>query len=278
LPLSEPGAVWLFGLIDLMDESGDETLVAHYSRHLRLGEMVEHGIATFDDATQQFQIQATFDLAKTWQVPAGQAFRHQDDAGDFVYFADPFPVVRVPARLESFRDQQQYEALCWDQNKQQYRWQRELQPITQADERKLMEAGQVLPSAAHFQILDQLTSRPVTIHRGSVNWNAYRQRWVLIGCETNPSGQPSHLGEVWYAEADSMTGPWTTAVKIATHPGYSFYNPRQHVPWDRDEGRYIYFEGTYTKMFSGTQTPTPRYEYNQLLYRLDLQTLIEQRK
>ena len=80
---------------------------------------------------------------------------------------------------------------------------------------------------------------------------------------------PSALGEVWYAEAESPAGPWRKAVKVATHPKYSFYNPRQH-PTFATGGRYLYFEGTYTATFSGNPTRTPRYEYNQLLYRLDL--------
>jgi hypothetical protein len=101
-------------------------------------------------------------------------------------------------------------------------------------------------------------------------WNEFRKRWVLIGVQQDRSGKPSHLGEVWYAEADSVTGPWRKAVKVATHPRYSFYNPRQHPYFAADGGRVIAFEGTYTKTFSGNPTPTPRYEYNQLLYRLDL--------
>ena len=32
----------------------------------------------------------------------------------------------------------------------------------------------------------------------------------------------------------------------------------------------IHFEGTYTHDFSGNPLRTPRYDYNQLLYRLDL--------
>ena len=35
-------------------------------------------------------------------------------------------------------------------------------------------------------------------------------------------------------------------------------------------GRIVYFEGTYTAEFSGNPVKTPRYDYNQLLYRLDL--------
>ncbi len=273
LPSSQPGAMWLFGLINLEENDESELLVTHYSRHLRLGEMVEHGIATFDDATQQFQIHVTFDLQNEWQIPSGQAFRHRDTEGDFVYFADPFPVVRVPARLEAFCDPQQFQAYRWDPESQQYQWQHLQSPTTQTDERQLLEDQQMPTTAARYQVLESGSQRPVTIHRSSVQWNRYRQRWILIGNEINSEGKPSHLGEVWYSEAKEVTGPWTTAVKIATHPGYSFYNPRQHVVWDQADGRTVYFEGTYTQMFSGTQTPTPRYEYNQLLYRLDLESV-----
>ena len=40
--------------------------------------------------------------------------------------------------------------------------------------------------------------------------------------------------------------------------------------FDKDGGRVIYFEGTYTHTFSGNPEPTPRYDYNQIMYRLDL--------
>jgi hypothetical protein len=83
-------------------------------------------------------------------------------------------------------------------------------------------------------------------------------------------GESSNLGEVWYAEADTPLGPWAYARKVATHDKYSFYNPKQHPVFARDGGRVIYFEGTYTTSFSGNTNPTPRYDYNQVMYRLDL--------
>ncbi len=55
-----------------------------------------------------------------------------------------------------------------------------------------------------------------------------------------------------------------------THDHYSFYNPAQHAFLDQQAGRVVYFEGTYTNTFSAAKTPTPRYNYNQILYRLDL--------
>jgi hypothetical protein len=78
-------------------------------------------------------------------------------------------------------------------------------------------------------------------------------------------------GQVWYAEADSPVGPWVYARKIVSHDRYNFYNPAQHPFFDQEQGRIIYFEGTFTDSFSSAPVPTPRYNYNQLLYRLRLE-------
>ena len=83
-------------------------------------------------------------------------------------------------------------------------------------------------------------------------------------------GKPSILGEVYYAESDKPEGPWPWAKKVVTHDRYSFYNPAHHPFFDQQDGRIIYFEGTYTFTFSRKEDPTPRYDYNQIMYRLDL--------
>ena len=80
----------------------------------------------------------------------------------------------------------------------------------------------------------------------------------------------SLLGEIWYSEAENLVGPWTKARKIVTHENYSFYNPKQHAMLDKAGGRFIFFEGTYTHTFSGNKDQTPRYDYNQVMYKLDL--------
>ena len=78
------------------------------------------------------------------------------------------------------------------------------------------------------------------------------------------------LGEIWYTEALTPLGPWSDAVKIVSHDNYSFYNPKQHPFFDQAGGRVIYFEGTYTHTFTNNPDQTPRYDYNQIMYRLDL--------
>ncbi|MGB2863032.1 MAG: hypothetical protein WBC05_06880, partial [Sedimentisphaerales bacterium] len=111
--------------------------------------------------------------------------------------------------------------------------------------------------------------KKITPHGGSVYFNEYRQRWIAIFVQQ--FGDSSHLGEVWYAEADTPVGPWAYARKIATHNKYSFYNPKQHPFFDKEGGRVIFFEGTYTFTFSGSlENATPRYDYNQIMYRLNL--------
>ena len=91
---------------------------------------------------------------------------------------------------------------------------------------------------------------------------------MLIAVEIG--GESSMLGEVWFAEADTPLGPWAYARKVATHDRYSFYNPQQHPEFAKQSGRMIFFEGTYTVSFSGNTNPTPRYDYNQVMYKLDL--------
>jgi hypothetical protein len=121
---------------------------------------------------------------------------------------------------------------------------------------------------ADARFTDASSSKPVKHHHGSVAWNPYRKRWVSIF--TQERGESSYLGEIYYGEADAPEGPWRKAVKVVTHDRYSFYNPKQHPYFSAEQGRYLYFEGTYTTTFSRRGDATPLYDYNQIMYRLDL--------
>lgn len=92
-------------------------------------------------------------------------------------------------------------------------------------------------------------------------WNEYRQRWILL-LEDN--------GDVYYSEALQPEGPYTEAVKIIHHENYNFYNVATHEFFNKEDGRVIYLEGTYTDTFSNATQKTPRYNYNQIMYRLQL--------
>jgi hypothetical protein len=125
---------------------------------------------------------------------------------------------------------------------------------------EVLKPQTILPSAAE--------GKPVKLHSGSIAWNAYRKRWVTIFMEA--SGKPSAFGELWYAEAETPTGSWGKAVKVLSHDNYTFYNPRLHPEFMPEGSPILLFEGTYTAEFANHPNPTPRYNYNQILYRLDL--------
>lgn len=265
VPMKAPGVVWVFGLLTVPDAMGKDHLLGHYGRYKSLSDRVEHGIVEYDDQLGHF-VPREIPEKLTWQHPEANPLRVTDAEGDYFYFCDAFAVTRAPANYESLQNPAAYEALAWSSEKQDYVWQKEKPPVTQAGEAIML--SETLAGKARFQVKDALTGSQVRIHRSSVNWNAHRQCWIMIALQH--LSKVSMLGEVWYAEAPTPTGPWTKAVKVATHPRYSFYNPRHHPFFDQKGGRIIYFEGTYTETFSGNPVPTPRYDYNQIMYRLDL--------
>ncbi|MBI5818943.1 MAG: hypothetical protein HZA88_08135 [Verrucomicrobia bacterium] len=256
------GPVWLDGLLTVKDEAGRERLVAHYAHMKSLGEMLDHGLAIFNDEKAEFEKVAEFQLGDRVRCPHGHPNRRRDASGDWFYFGNPFPVARVRTDLKQLSDPACYEV--WTQDG----WKREAKPLDAAEERKLIKTGKWKQDQARFQPVDVDSGKPLVMHYGSVCWNDFRNRWIMIAVAQG--GGSSFLGEVYYAEAPELTGPWLRAKKILTHSQYTFYNPVQHPFFDQSGGRVIYFEGTYAETFSGNPVATPRYDYNQIMYRLDL--------
>ena len=277
------GPTWISGLTVLSDASGRELMFASYVKIRKFLEVHERGLVEFDPKARRFDMLARFDVAEPL-FPSGHPILHETDGVEYVYFADPFPLVRVAADPKSFADLSRYEAYTplaegsrpADGNNRldraedgtlRYTWKKKTPPLGPREIARLIQREQMEPGQLAPQLLTDADGKPVIAHRGSVYWNEYRRRFVMIATET---GGTSHLGEVWYAEADALTGPWRGATKIVSHDDYSFYNPKQHPMFDADGGRTIYFEGTYVSTFSGNANPTPRYDYNQIMYKLDL--------
>ncbi len=59
-------------------------------------------------------------------------------------------------------------------------------------------------------------------------------------------------------------------MKVLSHDNYAFYNPRIHPEFTSADSPILLFEGTRSKTFANRPEPTPRYDYNQILYRVDL--------
>lgn len=148
-----------------------------------------------------------------------------------------------------------------------YSWKKDTEPITQDTEKKLLDYGVISKDEAHFQLKDKATGKEVILQETSIRWNEDLNKWTLIGLQKNGD---SHSGEVWYSEASSATGLWTNARKVVTHDNYTFNNLAQHSFFS--DGTSLYFEGTYTSKFTDNfeKIRTPKYDRNQIMYRLDL--------
>jgi hypothetical protein len=272
--LSNPeGVVWIDGLTVVRDDLGAEKLVARYQRRRGLEKLLEQGICIFNDEKQIFESATTLPLEEEWRALHGQVTAGRDDG--FLYMGSAGLSVRVPARLRDVLDPAKYEAwTCAGKDGPSRRadgtldfaWRKDARPIESTKEAEWLKVGKIRAEECRMLPIDVKSGERVTLHVGTVRWNAHRQRWVMIAGQY--SGKASMLGEVWYAEAKAPTGPWKRAVQIMTHEKMSFYNPVQHPFFD--EGASIYFEGTYTKDFSGSEQVTPRYNYNQMMYRLNL--------
>jgi len=275
------GPTWLSGLVSLRDRTGKERMLASYAKVRGFLDVYQRGLVEFAPAAERFEKVVEFDMDAPL-YPSGHPLRCSVDGVDYIYFADPFPLVRVRADPEELKHPDRYEAFTclkqggrWDDPQLdvaddgtlRFGWKKNTPPLGQKEEARLIEAGHLATDAAWLDLRDRRTGKPVVAHRGSVTWNDYRKRFVMVAVE---QGGTSALGEVWYSEADAPEGPWTLATKVVTHDRYSFYNPKQHPVFARDGGRVIYFEGTYTAAFSGNPDRTPRYDYNQIMYRLDL--------
>jgi len=264
----------------VLGKGNDERLFAGYGKVKPPLHIYERGLAEWDDAKKEFRKIAAFD-AKATLYPQGHSFRHQVGNIEYIYFAHPYPLTRVRADPEAFRQPASYEGFTClqagssledakidrDGDRVRWSWKRNTPPLTPQEQEKLIGAGRLRRDEALLHLQDVDTGKTIIAHSGSVYWNEYRQRWVMITVQLFGT---SVLGEVWYAEADTPLGPWVYARKVASHERYSFYNPKQHPFFDKEGGRIIFFEGTYSHTFSGNNEATPRYDYNQVLYRLDL--------
>jgi hypothetical protein len=282
-PIGGGGPVWVDGLCVLADDDGRERLLGAFARMKDLGTALERGLVVFDDDKAVFEKLLDVPLDAPL-YPRGHAQRVRDQDGEWLVFGNPFPTVRVRADWASV-DLSAYQAFTClpvgtrradddvapERNaagRVRWAWKRNTAPLDAGEQRRLVDRGTLKAGEAPYQLADVEGGAGVTPHAGSLSWNAHRRRWVTVF--TQAWGRPSFLGEIFYAEADSPTGPWAYARRVVTHDRMTFYNPVHHPFFDSDGGRVLRFEGTYTTTFSNAPARTPRYDYNQILYRLDL--------
>jgi hypothetical protein len=282
-PFVVRGTKWKYWLAVVKDRQGQERLTTHYRSMMSLIDVAESGVAVFNDATEVFEPYSRFEPGFGMSVPA-HPFRVASGRAEYLYFSQPLPVWRAHPVLEELADAAMYEgytplvagsryrkaATSLDRDSQgrlTYGWKRGTPPLQVEQEEELVQFGRMKPEERLCQLRDVVTDEAVKPHAGSVAWNAWRRRWVMIVQEDRGLADP---GEIWYAEADTPPGPWVYARKVVTHDKYNFYNPVHHPFFDQEGGRLIYFEGTVSTTFSGSQVKIPAYDYNQMMYRLAL--------
>jgi hypothetical protein len=291
-PISGEGVVWLFGVVTLPEqESGPERMLAFYQRRRGLEAVLENGFVIYNDEEK-------FEKLKEVPIdpplfPTGYPFRTSGESyAAYIYFTAPYPALRVKADMKSYLDLASYEGYTCLKPGTRYggehkvspqldrdasgrliwAWKKDTPPLYPKDQQDLIAAGKMTREESPFRLQDADGGKPILLNNCSCNWSAYRKKYVMIASEAMGA---TMLGEVWYSEADRPEGPWIHARKIITHankPGdaHDFYNPVHHAFFDRDQGRLIYLEGSYVNTFSGNPHATPYYEYNQIMYRLDL--------
>jgi hypothetical protein len=281
------GPTWLTGVTVVPNAQGHDEMVASYVKIRNGLESYRWGFLRWDDSVDSFREVRSMETRPTlFAEPQSHAFVHTHEGVSHVYFCNPTPFLRVAATAESYAQPDEYEGYTClmdgtrfsqrrlDRDSDgvlQYRWRRNTPPLTQSEIAEGIRDGSLKQSDVCNRLRDQVSQRELHAHFGSVAWNAHRQSWIMIFTELG--GESSMLGEVYLAESKALEGPWTTAIQVLTHDRYSFYNPKLHPYFDEQEGRIIHFEGTYTHTFSGNDSPTPRYDYNQVLYRLDLDSI-----
>jgi len=232
------GPTWIWGAATLKDAQGREHLVASAVKVRGTMEAYRWDLVEWDRSTQRFlPVQTVWtksaEQPKAPKVPDGHALKWRDDQGkEWLLFCNPFPTLRCPATYEAWKDPRTWESLTPD------------------------------------RMIRTPEGKPVEAHGGDLAWHPWSQRWLLLF--TQKGGATSFLGEIWLATAPSPTGPWTGARQVATHDNYTFYNPVLHPEAFRADSPVIHFEGTYVTTFTDNQQPTPRWDYNQVLYQVDL--------
>ena len=275
-PIKAPGMKWLEGLLVLTNKDGEEKLFARYAAVKDLGHVNEVGLVVFNDQKQEFEHVLTY--------PTKEGAHHSSHPVLINWNGKPylylFPTLRVPADIEAIKDMNQFENFTCVRSysesgsceierdtsgKPLYHWRKGIAPFNPNIHNTLIRKGLIRPEESWIMLHDIATGKPTArpqFFNGSVFWNGFRKSWIMITMGS--------AGEIWFSEADTPTGPWVYARLIVNHDKYNFYNPTQHPFFDEKEGRIIYFEGTYTAAFSSAPAPTPAFEYNQIMYRLDL--------
>jgi len=166
----------------------------------------------FDVEKKQFQHRMVFPKDQM-VIPRGHPFLHQVDGKPYFYFAGAMPWVPVPADVEAILNPASYESYSFlaptssnelpdvhrDANGNLiYGWRKDVPWADRKMIQRLIKVQKIVEEEAPNLLTDTESGKLVMTHHGSIYWNAYRNRWIMITTESSGS---SYLGEIWYSEA-----------------------------------------------------------------------------
>ena len=294
--------IWVGGPRVVKDSKGKEHLFINYTKVIgNMQGSAGDGIAEFDDEAGRLKIVTTFPKDLILKA-GGNVLKREVDGKPYFYFTRTWADTRCPATFAAMTDMSALETFTCVKDgkaftgkaeeidrdkagKLRWAWRKDTSPASGENLQKMREAKLIRDEEMPYAYRDANTSATIVHHGGTISYNPFRKRWTSVFSEI--FGRASFLGEVWYAEGDTPLGPWVYSQKIVTHRMgeegidattyakkeaqiYSFYNPKQHPEFMKEDGRFIYFEGTYTTGFTANNFPTPGYNYNQIMYKLDL--------
>jgi predicted protein tyrosine phosphatase len=276
-PRPQSGMHWIESLFTVPDERGVERLVARMANTAELGSATDYYLMLFNDEKEIFEPIQRWDIHDPHR--SAHPFLTRVDGVRYYYI---YPDIRVPADLKSLAELDRYEVFTclagtgrWhgpetkvDRDASghvRYTWKAGADRLQGDHFDELVKSGKLRQEETWCYLSDFDTGSPLARGLESVAWNEFRQRWIAFFAD-----KP---GEVWFAEADTPLGPWGYGRRVVTHGEYNFYNLAHHPFFNQDGGRLVYLEGTYTAAFTEAEEKgalTPRYDYNQLMYRLAL--------
>lgn len=289
IPLQTPGhfPLWIDGLTVVSDDTGSERLLGTYCASGPGLSCVERGLALWNNKKEILEKMMKFDGPNNGMdvlAPAGHTVYVTENGTRYAFYGKN---IRVKADFNSASQLSEYEAFtCLTSDGQRanrgpngaliWSWVKGGTPVNYDNADTLVQSGVISQEESPYRLKDVETGQAISASTAGIAWNPHLKLWTNV---FQQRGGDTMAGEIWFSTAQAPEGPWTACRKVATHhmdrDGFSgnsndLYNPVQHYELMRDGGRYIYFSGTLTNTFSGNQFPTPYYNYNNIMYRLDL--------
>ncbi|MCA9581589.1 MAG: hypothetical protein KC416_07320, partial [Myxococcales bacterium] len=229
-----PGLVWLSAPMVVKDASGTEQMFVGFSRLQSLSELYGRGILKWDPSENIFKPHTALDTDDDMR-PVGHSTRVSDGTKEWFLLNRPFPLLRIPATEAGVTTRSEYESFtCLKPGASGEvaapeverdldghlvcGWKKNTSPQTYEVRSKLTLWKRITEEEGFLHLRNVDTGGNVRGASGTVRWNPYRGRWIMIAQQS--FGDQSFLGEAWFAEADTPVGPWAYARKIITHKQY----------------------------------------------------------